>query len=428
MSKALAAWTDLNDRQQGTLAIVYELDQDAEDAHRSAGASGEFDRRPASVWRAIDFAHDPSLRDLVGRTEMQERLERRGWNNQGNGSTVAALESRGLITRDWRPTGLGWMVTVTLTRAGRAAARAGTSTMPVTTPKPALSARSWEVLALLWMADRDGGLLRWIHSHTIDRHLIGRHVPPLAEKVTSGYRITEPGRDFYREHYATHVAAYPDVHAPHPDGAAAEPWPAEADAILTWHRVYYQALCAQWQAVRDAHQAAETEAAADPPALPAALPAAVVALAAERHQLWCETARQRADLAGAHATELVGLAERAARAYAAAALAAFRAAATNSDPLAVLEPPGEADGWDERPLAPPHETGIHAIDTAAKMLFAAAVGAPLPRRGPAPKRRVRRTSADAGPPPGDALDTLAEFLSGYVEGGALTRRLHPADG
>ncbi|KPM53472.1 hypothetical protein ACG83_22545 [Frankia sp. R43] len=30
----------------------------AEDAHRAAGTSGEFDNRPASVWRVIDFAPD----------------------------------------------------------------------------------------------------------------------------------------------------------------------------------------------------------------------------------------------------------------------------------------------------------------------------------------------------------------------------------
>jgi hypothetical protein len=34
---------------------------------------------------------------------MQLRLEQRGWDNQGNGSTVAALETRGLLTRGSRP-------------------------------------------------------------------------------------------------------------------------------------------------------------------------------------------------------------------------------------------------------------------------------------------------------------------------------------
>ncbi|WP_049795754.1 hypothetical protein [Frankia sp. EAN1pec] len=319
------------------------------------------------------------------------------------------------------------MTTVTLTRQGRAAARAGTSTMPVRTPKPDLSARSWEVLALLWMADQRGDLLRWGNSTTVERRLIDGHAPPLAERSTGalGYRITVRGREFYRDHHAVHVAAYPDIHAPHPDGPAAEPWPAEADAILVRHRLYYRALCAQWRAARDAQQAAAVEAAAGPPDFPSVLPAAVMAPAAERHGLWRETARQRADLAGAHAADLSGQAERAARTYAVAALAAFRAAATSADPLAVLAPPCEIDAWDERLLAPPPETGIHAIDAAAKRLFAVAVGAPLPRCGPAPKRRVRRAPSDAGPPPGDALDTLAEFLRGQVEGGALTRRLHP---
>lgn len=222
-SKALAAWTELNDRQQGTLAVIYELDQQAEASHRKAGARGEFSREPATVWRAIDFAHDPSLRELVGWTEMQMRLEGRGWDNQGNGSTVAALEARGLLTRGGRPTDLGRMLTVTLTSEGRAAARAGTSTMPGGALKAALGHRSWEVLVLRWAAGQRGEALKWGYSTTIERALVGRHVPPLAQRVAGGYEITDRGRDFYREHYAAHAAAHPDVNAPHPDGADAEP-------------------------------------------------------------------------------------------------------------------------------------------------------------------------------------------------------------
>jgi DNA-binding MarR family transcriptional regulator len=62
-------------------------------------------------------------------------LEQRGWDNQGNGSTVAALETRGLLTRSSRPTTIGRMVTVALTRAGRAAALAGTSTASASTAR-----------------------------------------------------------------------------------------------------------------------------------------------------------------------------------------------------------------------------------------------------------------------------------------------------
>jgi hypothetical protein len=50
----LAAWSELNDRQRGVLAVVYELDQLAEAAHRGASAAGQYDRRSASIWRAID--------------------------------------------------------------------------------------------------------------------------------------------------------------------------------------------------------------------------------------------------------------------------------------------------------------------------------------------------------------------------------------
>lgn len=426
-AKALTAWTELNDRQQGTLAVIYELDQLNETSRRRAAARGEYDRRPASVWRPIDFAHDPSLRKLIGWTEMQSRLAIHGWDNQGNGSTVAALASRGLITQGSRPTDLGVMLTVSLTTAGRAAARAGTSTMPGRVAKPALTSRSWEVLAMLWEVGQRDQPLKWNYSKTIEFSLMQRHVPPLAEQVTGGYAITDRGRDFYRQHYAAHVAAYPDMRAPHPDGADAEPWPTRADTILTQHRQYYRALCTAWQAAHDAHQAAEAEARADPPQAPDILPAAVAERQAARHQLWCDTARQRADVAAAETEDLHGRAEHAARAYAVAALTAFRAAALQEDPLLVLQPPGETDDWDEQPLQPPPETGIHAIDAEVKKRHAAAAGVPLRQRGPAPKRRRSRFATPANKPkgPGLVLAELAEHLHSEVAGGALTRRLHP---
>ncbi|YCK38291.1 hypothetical protein ACNF49_30835 [Actinomadura sp. ATCC 39365] len=67
-AKALAAWTELNDRHQGTLAVIYSLDQAAEHEHQQRGARGDFDPRPASQWRALEFAHDPADRNgLSGR-------------------------------------------------------------------------------------------------------------------------------------------------------------------------------------------------------------------------------------------------------------------------------------------------------------------------------------------------------------------------
>lgn len=429
-SKALEAWHDLNDRQQGTLSVIFDLDQAAEASRRSDAARGVYDSRPADAWRSIDFAHEPAMRDLFGWTLLQERLTWRGWDNQGNGSTMAALDRRGLITRDSRPTQWGYMRTVRLTREGRAAARAGTSLTPKGPRKAALGRRSWEVLALLWSAHLRGQPLKWGYSVTIERALIDKHVPPLARFLpTGGYEITDRGRDFYSEYYAAHVAAHPDVRAPHPDGQEAEPWPPEADRMLAEHRQLYRALLAAWKDADTARQAAEQEAAAAAPKTPDALPAAAVALTAARHQLWRETARQRADLATEHTDNLHARAEYAARGYAVAALAAYSAAVTQGDPTDhMTAPEAEPDTWDEPPLPAPAETGVNALDAEAKKLHAAAVGRPLKRRGPAPTRRTRRgnvrVTEKPASTPGADLYALAEHLHGHVADGALIRRLH----
>lgn len=114
--------------------------------------------------------------------------------------------------------------------------------------------------------------------------------------------------------------------------------------------------------------------------------------------------------------------------YAAAALTVFQAAVTRADPLAGLHEPSDFDSWDEPPLTLPAATGIHAIDAEVKKLHAAAVGAPLRRRGPAPKRRPRRLAQDPDhtlQQPGADLAGLAGYLHGHTHGGTLRRRLHP---
>ncbi|MFY1599546.1 hypothetical protein [Micromonospora sp. WMMD737] len=424
-SVAVAAWTELNDRQQGTLRAIYDIDQQIEANRRREAALGRFDGRPAVEWRRIDFAHEPGDRRLVGLTDLQSRLDWHGWDNQGNGSTMAALASRGLITRNTRGTAFGVMHTVALTRAGRAAARAGTSLDNGAKPKAGLSERAWEVLALLWAVDQRGQPLTWNYSGTIEHVLIDKHVPPLAERCADGYRITDRGRDFYRNQHAAHTAAYPTVTAAHPDGADAEPWPARADELLGQHRKLYRALVKAWSTARDMQLTADSEAAAEPPTPVAVLPAAVTEQATAVHQLWQETARQRAKLAGEHVEAVRDRAERTARVYAAAALSVFHAAITKADPLAGLQPPNDADTWDEPPLSLRGETGIHAIDAAVKKLHAAAVGAPLKRRGPAPKRRPARTQQpEQPPPPGADLAALADYLRDQTHGGTLLRRLH----
>ncbi|MEV0291819.1 hypothetical protein AB0H36_47510 [Kribbella sp. NPDC050820] len=212
-----------------------------------------------------------------------------------------------------------------------------------------------------------------------------------------------------------------------PTGADVEPWLAGADEILTRHQQYYRALCAAWRRAADDHQASEKELAgidkADPDPL---LPAEAARLAEERRKLWQDTARQRIALATAHADLLAAHAARAARDYAAVALAAYRAAVAHIDPLGRLTEPGNSDDWDEQRLAPPPETGIAAIDIEATKLRAVAMGKPVRRRGPAPKKRSRlSTAAPARSVPGSDLAALADFLRGHLVGGALIRRLHP---
>lgn len=111
-------------------------------------------------------------------------------------------------------------------------------------------------------------------------------------------------------------------------------------------------------------------------------------------------ARQRANLAAAHAEDLEA---QAARAYAAAALAAFRAAALRTSPLDVLHP-----------LRPKEATRGHCRRPAA------------PAR-PAPRRRSRYVRLTAAKPelPGSKLAALADFLRRHTNSGLLMRRLHP---
>jgi hypothetical protein len=426
-TKALDAWTELNDRQQGTLAVIYGLDQENERGRRADAARGRYDKTPAAEWRLLDFAHHPSLRQLLGPTTMQAWLESRGWDNQGNGSTMAALVKRGLVVHgEPRPTRFGRMLRVKLTNHGRAAARAGLSRQPGGKPKKVLPARTWEVLGILWAAGQRGEPLKWGFSRTIEYSLIQRHDPPLAESVPGGYALTGRGREFYQEAYPVHVAAHPDVRVPHPGGAAADPWPTRADQVLVAHRVRCHALQEEWRRADQARACAEAEAAAAPAGPSEALPAATAQMAAQRHDLWTQTAAQRAELAAGQADELVRLAEQAARRYAAAALAVFNAAVAGASPLEVLEPPGDDDGWDEPRLVLPAQTGVHAIDDRTRKLHAAAAGTPVKRRGPAPKRRYTPRHEPRPEVPGEKLAALAECLRLNTDGGALLRRLHPS--
>ncbi|PWI06398.1 hypothetical protein DIZ27_33420 [Streptomyces sp. NWU339] len=97
-------WKALNPRQQFYLKTIFEEDRAREAAQRAAGASGNWNRTPASEWRAIDAYHEPVVPDLVGRTEFQIRWRGTGHHDQGTGSTIKVLVEHDLITHDDRAT------------------------------------------------------------------------------------------------------------------------------------------------------------------------------------------------------------------------------------------------------------------------------------------------------------------------------------
>ncbi|MGW5111615.1 hypothetical protein [Nocardia sp. NPDC004123] len=112
----------LNERQRIYLGVLFRVDQKLEAEQRRLAARGRFTSAPARVWRRIDFnnRYGPVV----------SAVETHGVYDGGAGSTLAALRERGLIQTETVPGMLTDQVSVWLTSAGRAAARAGTGTPP----------------------------------------------------------------------------------------------------------------------------------------------------------------------------------------------------------------------------------------------------------------------------------------------------------
>ncbi|MCM2390971.1 hypothetical protein [Streptomyces albipurpureus] len=413
-----AAWESLNQRQQMFLEITYHLDQQAEAIHRAAGASMNFDRRPASEWRRIDFGHDPGNRELYGLTEMQQRLERAGLHNKGNGSTLTVLENRRLIVRSIRPTTFGVMVTVKLTFEGRAVYRAGNNIGPVTSKSTVeLTDRSWEVLAKLWVQDQQEKALTWGYSTTIEHVLINRH--NLAERVFGGYRLTESGQTYYRRHWSEYASAYPEVKAPHPDGLLA--WPEAVDIELRRAGLRYDRFAEAWTRTVSLRDGVTEATLLSSSTEPSDAESELASLAAE----WCsfdaDTAVRRARLADAHLAKLENLARTAAWTYASLAGAAFAAAVDRTPPQDALSQATQE--CSEMPVLP--VTALDYIDTAVAALRAAVTGEPPPGQGPRKLPACEpRAAVDTSKPPGGEMVAYAGFLRRQIAGGTLQRKLH----
>ncbi|PWK84576.1 transcriptional regulator with XRE-family HTH domain [Lentzea atacamensis] len=159
-AKALTNWQALNERQQIYLGEIMREDR----MTATEMWMRRVQRLPAlraQQWRALPLAvHAAS--SVVGYTRLQERLRRRGVHDPGAGSTVHALERRGLLvitedTIEHPAGGTVGRVLVEITRRGRAAAQAGLG--EPRNPEPAahlLSEWLWGVVARVAAAEPAG--------------------------------------------------------------------------------------------------------------------------------------------------------------------------------------------------------------------------------------------------------------------------------
>ncbi|MFF4409753.1 hypothetical protein [Streptomyces sp. NPDC001404] len=421
-SKAQAAWEALNVRQQAYMTVLYDHDQAVEAERKQDAAAGYYDDTPASVWRWVNVV-------TPGRklTSVQRALAVHDVRDDGTGSTLQALQRYGLIEvrEEAQETARGRSKTVSakLTRAGRAAVRAGTKEPP-RRRRGELGEYPWKLLIRLWRAD---GAPMDIWSSALSEALISRPNPPLAEGRLGAYRITEAGREHYRTHWARYAQLYPDVAAPDPAGGA-DPWPDEVQKALDrLRRAVTAASGNRWsahrrreEAERDAAKAARGEGGAD----------------AEWHALLLEQAQARATLAERHLERATEEKAVAIRRYAHAVLAAFTASVENhpsgTDLTAAVTAAADAGLDGSMAVAQPPTCGLHRVDTAVQGAYGTLTGT-RKRRRPLPQQmRPARRGVPGGwtdPPPLDTallrLEDLARTMTAYVDGGALRRELHP---
>lgn len=239
-SKAQQAWGELNARQRAYLKVMFEEDQGLEEEHRYQGATGKWSSAPAKVWRRIFLSGSYAA--------VPRKLRRQGIWESGAGSTMVALADRGLIERGATEM---WEPFVLLTRAGRAAVRAGLDIGPAARKKPwELSEWLWRQMAKVARAGAEGPpteeLFGSAHLYLVEgepvrgnrpylkvvkrrgaytpRDFHGRSYPYESTHLIRRYHFTERGRAHYREYLAEYREFYPDIEAPDlPEAEETEP-------------------------------------------------------------------------------------------------------------------------------------------------------------------------------------------------------------
>ncbi|MFJ2566551.1 hypothetical protein ACIO02_27075 [Streptomyces sp. NPDC087568] len=420
-------WKALNPRQQFYLKTIFEEDQAREAAQRAAGASGNWNRTPASEWRTIDAYHEPAVPDLVGRTDLQTRWRGAGHHDQGTGSTIKVLVTHDLITTDARPTRFGLMHQVAMTKQGRALMRWVTRPRASRRTVP-LKERAAEVLGQLYDASRTSrGHLDWSRSPTIDKELIPRGLAR-SRGPYLGFEITEEGIAHLAEHHAAYAAAYPKLNLPDPSGAVG--WPEEADRLLEGLRSECRSLAHTAETAREKAKEERKRSEGE--------------FREEFHrqtgQLALAMYREVFELKRDHAKALAGtydsyreqmqtaLTERLPQ-YAAATLAAVTAVVEGADPVAAIRAQMEGPAAALPAYTP---TGVVAVDVEGERLYAECQRerprrATTTRKGKAKAAAGLHTEAVPSPARGTALEqpwALAVHLHRALRDGYLYRLLN----
>ncbi|MFC5218874.1 XRE family transcriptional regulator [Streptomyces coerulescens] len=225
-------WGALNGRQRTYLTCIFRQDQEAEEDQRRRRFLGGTGRKSVE-WRRMDLAlYAPP--ELVGRTRIQGRLREEGVHDPGAGSSVAALERRGLVVtyRDRvHVQGLGEVrrTRVELTRRGRAVARRGLGVVREKGPPPSLMSRwLWCILVRVALAGSEGvdGSLAGRGPHFLavgrspggkspSRGFIELRHPDGAGHGPYRWFVTESGLRHIRDHHAAYRELYPDIDTGH---------------------------------------------------------------------------------------------------------------------------------------------------------------------------------------------------------------------
>jgi hypothetical protein len=202
------------------------------------GARGDWVGVPASAWRWMPY-------NAAG-AALLRKIQDAGYQDPGTGSTFEALERRGLILCKYEPGSIGSPILfVQITRAGRKMVREALGLeAPKALPADTLREWHWEALALAYRAGPSGvsewprrlgeSTRRRLQEYRVrgqDRPLIAwakvpcepylqRRWPGDSGIMTSErsvLRITDLGREYYRDNWRRYRELYPSVEAPEPD-------------------------------------------------------------------------------------------------------------------------------------------------------------------------------------------------------------------